>query len=137
MTFIRLFYSKRIDADQNGAGRETEPEATGWVAVSAGAVAACATAIADRFVDCEAAPTPCAATICWIACPSAVAGGERVVIGVAFDGMLEFGIELTACPETISAEKSKPSLTVVNTVKRTMSLYLKRLELELTRSFWR
>ncbi len=49
------------------------------VALGAGAVAACATAIA-----------------------SAVAGGERVVIGVAFDGMLEFGDKFTDCPKTAS-----------------------------------
>ncbi len=70
------------------------------VAVGAGAVAACATAIADGFVDCETAPTPCAGTICWISRASAVAGG--VVIGVAFDGELELGGELAACPETTS-----------------------------------
>jgi Transposase domain (DUF772) len=82
-------------------------------AVGAGGVAACATAIA-----------------------SAVAGGERVVIGVAFDGDLELGDELTACPKTTSGKKSKPSL-IVNTVKRTMRLYLKQLELDLTLNVWR
>ena len=33
------------------------------VAVGAGAVAACATAIGEGFVDCETAPAPCAETI--------------------------------------------------------------------------
>ncbi len=89
------------------------------VGAGAGAVAACATAIAERFVDCETAPTPCAGTICSIACPSAVADGERVVIGAAFDGKLKLGDELTACPKTASWKKSKPSL-IVNIVKRTM-----------------
>ena len=107
------------------------------VAVGAGAVAACATAIAEGFVDCETAPTLCAGTICWIACPSAVAGGETVVIGVAFDGELELRDELTACPKTASGKKSKPSLIVVNTVIRNMRLYLRRLEFNLTSSFWR
>ena len=73
------------------------------VAVGAGAVAACATAIADGFVDCETAPTPRAAAIRWIDCPSAGSGGERGVIGVAFDGEVEYGDELTVCPEAISA----------------------------------
>jgi hypothetical protein len=107
------------------------------VAVGAGAVAACATTIAEGFVDCEIAPTLCAGTICGIARPSAVAGGDAVVIGVAFGGMLELGDELTACPETTSGEKSKPSMTVVNTVKRTIRLYLKNLELDLTRNLWK
>jgi hypothetical protein len=35
------------------------------VAVGAGAVAACATAITDRSVDWETPLTPCAGTICW------------------------------------------------------------------------
>jgi hypothetical protein len=46
------------------------------VAVGAGAVAACDTVIADGSVDCETSPTPCAATICWISCSTAVTGGE-------------------------------------------------------------
>jgi hypothetical protein len=103
------------------------------VAVGAGAIAACATAIADGSVDCVTAPTRCAATICRISGLSAVAGWERAVIGVAFDGKLELGDELTACPKTASGKKSKPSLIVLNTVKRTLHLYLKRLELDLTR----
>ena len=49
------------------------------VAVGAGAVAACATTVA-----------------------SAVAGGKRVVIGVAFDAMPEFGDEFTDCPTVAS-----------------------------------
>ena len=101
------------------------------VAVGAGAVAACATAIADGFVDCQAAPTPCAATICWIACPSAVADDERVVSGVAFDGKRELGDELTSCPKTTSGKKSKPSL-IVSTVNLPYVSYLRRLELDLT-----
>ena len=122
MTFIRLFYSKRIDADQTVRvviRNRKRPAGS----VGAGAVAACATAIADGFIDCDAAPTPCAATICWIACPSAVADGERVVIGVAFDGKRELGDELTACPKPASVKKSKPSL-IVNTVKRTVGFLL-------------
>ena len=99
------------------------------VAVGARAVAACATAIAEGFVDCETAPAPCGGTICSIACSRTVAGGETVVIGVAFVGKLELGDELTACPKTASAEKSN--------VIRNISLYLQQLELELTRSFWR
>jgi hypothetical protein len=93
------------------------------VAVGAGAVAACATAIADGSVDCETAPTPSAATICWLSCPNADAGGERAMIGVAFDGELELGVEFTVCPKTSSGKKSKPSL-IVNAVKRTISLLL-------------
>jgi hypothetical protein len=92
------------------------------VAVGAGAVAACATAIAERFVDCEAAPTPCAGTICWIACRSAVAGGERVVIGAAFVGKLELGDELTACPKAASGKKNKPSF-IVNIVNMPILSY--------------
>ena len=72
-----------------------------------GAVAACATAIADGFVDCETAPTPCAATICWLSCPIAVAGSERIVIGVAFDGEFELGDEFTACPKTASEKRER------------------------------
>jgi hypothetical protein len=106
------------------------------VAVGAGADAACATAIAERVVDCETAPTLCARTICWLCCSSAVAGGERVVIRVAFDGTLELGDELTPCPEMTCAEKSKPSL-IVNTDIRNICPYLQRLELDLTRGFWR
>jgi hypothetical protein len=83
------------------------------VAVGAG-VAACATAIAEGFLDGETAPTRCAAPFCWIACPSAVAGGERVVIGVAFAEELELGVELTSCLKTNNAEKSK--LSLLNTV---------------------
>jgi hypothetical protein len=90
--------------------------------------------IADWFVDCETPLTACAGAIGWIACPSAVAG-ERIGIGVEFDGALELGVEFTACPNTVSGKNSKPSL-VVNTVKRTICLYLLRLELRLTRSFW-
>jgi hypothetical protein len=93
------------------------------VAVGAGAVAACATAIADGFVDCETAPTPWEGTICSIACPSAVAGGERVVIGAAFAGEPELGDELTACPKATSGTKSKPSLDV-NIVECTMGFLL-------------
>lgn len=73
------------------------------VAVGARAVAACATAIAEGFVDCETAPAPCGGTICSIACSRTVAGGETVVIGVVFVGKLELGDELTACPKTASA----------------------------------
>jgi hypothetical protein len=41
-------------------------------------------------------------------------------ISTAFDGMLEFGAELTACPEAISGKTSKPSLVVVTTEFRNM-----------------
>jgi hypothetical protein len=34
----------------------------------------------------------------------ASSGGQRVVIGVAFDGKLELGDELTACPKTASGK---------------------------------
>jgi hypothetical protein len=90
------------------------------VAVGAAAVAACATSIPNGFVGCETAPTPCAAKICWLAFPSAVAGGERVVIGAAFAGELELGDEWTACPNTTSGKKSTPSLdvSIVNRTKR-------------------
>jgi hypothetical protein len=44
-----------------------------------------------------------------------VAGSERIVIGVAFDGEFELGDEFTACPKTASGKKSEPSLAV-NTV---------------------
>jgi hypothetical protein len=80
------------------------------------------------------APEP--GQICWLCCSTAVAGGERLVIGVAFDGTLELGDALTPCPETTSAEKSKPSL-IVNTDIRNICPYLQRLELDLTHSFWR
>jgi hypothetical protein len=103
------------------------------VTVGAAAVAACATAIAGGFADCETAPTLCAGTICSVACPSAVAGGETLVIGVAFAGTLELGDELTACPKATSAEKSKPSLIV----KRAARLSLRQLEFDLTRIFMR
>jgi hypothetical protein len=93
------------------------------VAVGAGAVAACATAIAERSVDCESAPMRCAATNCWFSCLSAVAGGQGLVIGVAFDGEAELGDELAPCPKTASADNSKLSL-IVNTVKRTMCFLL-------------
>jgi hypothetical protein len=107
------------------------------VAVGAGAVAACATESADGFVDCETARTPCAATICWLSCPSADAGGERAVIGVAFDGELELGDEFAACPKTVSGKKNKPSL-IVNAVKRTMCfLPAAAGNSTLTRRFWR
>jgi hypothetical protein len=58
------------------------------------------------------------------------------VIGVEFDGTLELGAELTACPEIASGEKSKPSL-IVNTVIRNMRPYLRRLELDLTQTVWK
>jgi hypothetical protein len=45
------------------------------------------------------------------------------VIGAAFDGKLELGDELTACPKTASGKKSRPSLGV-NIVKRTMRFLL-------------
>ena len=73
------------------------------LAVGAGAIVACATAIAEAFVDCETGPTLCAGTICLTSRSSAAAVGERVVIGVAFDGKLEFAAALTACPEITSA----------------------------------
>jgi hypothetical protein len=83
--------------------------------VAVGAVAACATAIADRSVECETAPTLCAGTICWIACPNALAGGESVVIGVAFNEVLKLGVEFIACPEITSAEKSNVFCNIVPT----------------------
>ena len=84
------------------------------IAVGVGAVAACATAIADGSVDCETAPTPCAGTICWLSCSSAV-GGERVVTGVAFNEVLKLGVEFIACPEITSAEKSNVFCNIVPT----------------------
>jgi hypothetical protein len=57
------------------------------------------------------------------------------VVGVAFNEKLELGDELTVCPKTASEKKSNPSLIV--TVKRTMRLYLNRLELDLTLNVWR
>jgi hypothetical protein len=119
-----------------GRPRRIEGAKAERVAVGAGAAAACATAIADGSADCETAPTPCAGTTGLLSCSSAIAGGERAVVGVAFNGELELGDELSACPKTASGKKSETSL-VVNTVKRTMHLYLNRLEPDLTLNVWR
>jgi hypothetical protein len=65
--------------------------------------------------------------ICEIGCPSAVAGGPRVVMGVAFDGKPGIGDEFTACPKTTGAERSN--------VIGNIGIYLQMLELKQTISF--
>jgi hypothetical protein len=94
-----------------------------WLAC-VGAVAACATAIAEALVGWEGAPTFCCATSCRISCSGGVAVFVEAGISVAFDGMLALGVELTTCPEAISGKTSKPRLIVASTEFRNMRLYL-------------
>jgi len=86
-------------------------------------------------------PVPLQAVALVLVQVSVVDSGYHIEVGdaerVTAAWLTSARAELTACPETTSRERRKPSLIVVNTVILNMRLYLQRLELDLTRSVWR
>jgi hypothetical protein len=76
---------------------------------------ACATAIAERFVGCEDAPAFCGGTNGPIS-RSGIAACMEAGTSVVFDGMLEFGAELTVPAEGTGEKTNRPSFIVVYNV---------------------
>jgi hypothetical protein len=101
------------------------------VAVGAGAVAACSTTIAGRFVGCEGAPTLCGGARSWISCPGALASCVGAGISAVFEGIPELGDELMTCPEVNSGRTNRLSFVVANTGSINIGLFLYWLQLGL------